>query len=96
MLSALTDMSFGVPKNASPVINLCLIVKGCLKYVFAIAVCTLTANWPATGQLYGAPGRQDNRAGTFGTSAVTAKHLGSPGKASRAFSFRFAFDQRRV
>ena len=78
MLSALTDISFGVPKNASPVINLCLIVKGCLKSLFAIAVCTLTTNSPATGPLYGAPGRQDDRAGTFGTSAVTAKHLRLP------------------
>ena len=70
--------------------------KGALRIAIRNAVCPMTANSPATGQLYGAPGRQDNRLGTFGTSAVTAKHLGSPGKASRAFSFRFAIDQRRV
>ena len=52
--------------------------KGRLKSLFAIAVCTLTTNSPATGQLYCAPGRQGNRAGTYGTSAVTAKHLGLP------------------
>ena len=52
--------------------------KGCLKSLFAIAVCTLVVHPPATGQPYGALGRQGNRAGTFGTSAVTAKHLGLP------------------
>ena len=52
--------------------------KGCLKSLFAIAVCTLAVHSPATGQPYGAPGRQGNRGGTFGTSAVTAKHLGLP------------------